>query len=277
MNKKIINLRQINKLIKPYTATLVGGVFDLFHVGHLRYLKAASKHSRPLVVSVQSDKTTRIRKGFNRPIINQEQRAEIIAELEFVDYVLILDKPSHYDKYLEILKPKYLIFYKENLTYRKRRAKDIQNKFSFIKVVFVDTGRKTISTTKIAKKILAQPNFNKIKDKIARNLHIQASQSQARVGKISALIVYKNKIILSNNNTKSEVHAEVVALRKAIKKKIPLKKCKIYILIPPCISCAEEIYKKGIETVYYLYPYGNDDGIKFLRKHGVKVKRYNFR
>ena len=102
---KIVKLSEINKFVSPYQSTLVGGCFDLFHVGHLRYLKAASRFGRPLIVIVQTDKTISVRKGPTRPIINQWQRAEIISSLEFVDFVLILDKPSHHDGYLKIIKP----------------------------------------------------------------------------------------------------------------------------------------------------------------------------
>lgn len=126
---KIIKLKDVPKYIKPYTASIVGGVFDLFHIGHLKYLQECSTYGKPLVVIVQTDKTVNYRKGFNRPIIKQQHRAEIIAALNFVDFVLILDKPSHYDKYIEIIKPKKIIFSKENMKYRLNRKKLIENKF----------------------------------------------------------------------------------------------------------------------------------------------------
>ncbi len=270
---KIIKLREINNLIKPNTCTLVGGVFDLFHIGHLRYLRSASKYSKPLVVIVQTDKMVSVRKGLTRPIIQHNYRAEIISSLDFVDYVIILDKPSHYDGYLEAIKPKHLIFYKENLTYRKRRAKDIAKIFPDINIVFI-TGKKMESTSKIIKRILEKPNL-KFKDHIKKELHSLAEQSQAKVGKISAIIMKNNKILVKAGNTKTELHAESIAIRQAIKNKINLENCQLYILIPPCISCAERIAKSKIKTVYYLYPYGNDDGIKLLRTSKIKIRRYH--
>ena len=208
-----------------------------------------------------------------RPIIKQNYRAEIIAALNFVDYVLILDKPSHYDGYLSALKPKHLVFYKENLTYRRRRAKDIQKIHPQIKVEFVGE-RKIMSTSRIIKRILEKPDINKIKDPFKRELHLLAENSKSRVGKISALIVKDKKIILKAGNTKTELHAENIALKLAVKSKVDLKDCDLYILIPPCISCAEMILKSEIKKIYYLYPYGNDDGLKLLRKSGIFVKKY---
>ena len=270
---EITTLNSLKNKIKPYTATLVGGAFDLFHIGHLRYLRQASKFSKPLIVIVQTDKMVSVRKGLTRPIIKQKYRAEIIAALDFVDFVLILDKPSHYDGYLTTLKPKHLVLYKENLTYRKRRAGDIQKQHPRIRVEFV-AGRKVMSTSRIVKKIIEKPNTSRIKDPIKRELHILAEESKAKVGKISALIIKNKKIILKAGNTKTESHAEAVVLKLAKKTKIDLEGCELYILIPPCISCAENIMKSKIKNVYYLYPYGNDDGVTLLRKNGIKVRRY---
>ena len=274
---KIVKLSEINKFVSPYQSTLVGGCFDLFPVGHLSYLKAASRFGRPLIVIVQTDKTISVRKGPTRPIINQWQRAEIISSLEFVDFVLILDKPSHYDGYLKIIKPKHLIFFKENVRYRRRRMKEVEKKFPKIKTVFIsssDVKRTIIRTTRIAEKILNKPDFKKMKNPIVRELWNLAVQSKAKVGKISALLTYNGKIIVKSKNDSDEIHAEVTAIKQAKKKNINLAECELYILIPPCIMCSELILKSGIKKVYYLHPYGNDDGIKLLRKNKVLVKRF---
>lgn len=77
---KIIKLKEVKKFIKLHTSTLVGGVFDLFHLGHLRYLKSSSTYSRPLVI-IQTDRTASYWKGFNRPIIGQNKRAEIADDV----------------------------------------------------------------------------------------------------------------------------------------------------------------------------------------------------
>jgi len=274
---KIIKLSEVDKLISSNKATLVGGCFDLFHIGHLRYLRVASQFGRPLIVIVQTDKTVSVRKGPTRPVINQWQRAEIVSFLEFVDFVLILDKPSHYDGYLKIIKPRHLVFFKENMKYRKRRMEEIKKKFPKIRTVFVgrnDVKRIIISTTRIAEKILRKPSFKKIKNPIVRELWKLAAQSEAKVGKISALLMHNGKIIVKSKNNTVEIHAEIIVIKQAKKKNINLAECELYILIPPCIMCSEFILKSGIKKVYYLYPYGNDDGIRLLRKNKVLVKRF---
>lgn len=271
---EIQSLTKLQNKIRPYTATLVGGVFDLFHVGHLRYLKKCSEIGRPLIVVVQADKTVRVRKGFNRPIISENRRAEIIAALEFVDFVLILDKPSHYEKYLEIIKPKYYIFSKETMKYRSYRARLVNEKFPKIKVIFLTKDVRQASTSFIAKKILAQRDYSKIKNPIIRRLYFLADHSSASIGKISALITYQGKIITESDNKESkDIHAEHIVIKKAKDRGINLMKTKLYILIPPCIICAQEIIKNRIVEVYYLHPYGNDDGVRLLRRNGIIVKK----
>ena len=70
------------------------GVFDLLHVGHVRYLAEARALGDALVVAINSDRTVRELKGDKRPIMNEDERAEILAALRQVDYVTIFDDVS---------------------------------------------------------------------------------------------------------------------------------------------------------------------------------------
>ena len=70
------------------------GVFDLLHVGHVRYLAQARALGDALVVAINSDRTVRELKGPVRPIFNEAERAEILAALRSVDYVTIFDDIS---------------------------------------------------------------------------------------------------------------------------------------------------------------------------------------
>lgn len=70
------------------------GVFDLLHVGHVRYLAQARALGDALLVAINSDQTVRELKGPDRPIFNHLERAEILAALRFVDYVTIFDNIS---------------------------------------------------------------------------------------------------------------------------------------------------------------------------------------
>jgi D-glycero-beta-D-manno-heptose 1-phosphate adenylyltransferase len=73
------------------TIALANGVFDLFHVGHLRYLRGAKAEADLLVVAVNSDVSTRANKGPTRPIVPEAERAEIVEALACVDHVVLFD------------------------------------------------------------------------------------------------------------------------------------------------------------------------------------------
>src|SRR5580698_528039 len=68
------------------------GIFDLLHVGHVRYLAAARAEADVLVVGVNSDSSTRALKGPTRPILTERARAALVAALKSVDYVVIFDE-----------------------------------------------------------------------------------------------------------------------------------------------------------------------------------------
>lgn len=70
------------------------GVFDLLHVGHVRYLAQARSLGDALLVAINSDRTVRELKGPDRPIFNEAERAEILAALRLVDYVTVFDNIS---------------------------------------------------------------------------------------------------------------------------------------------------------------------------------------
>ncbi len=67
------------------------GCFDILHAGHVRYLNQARAMGDALVLALNSDKSVRILKGENRPIVPEDERAEILAALACVDYVFLFD------------------------------------------------------------------------------------------------------------------------------------------------------------------------------------------
>jgi len=79
------------------------GVFDLLHVGHVRYLAQARALGDALVVAINSDRTVRELKGTDRPVFNQAERAEILAALRVVDYVIVFDDVSPRNLIAELL------------------------------------------------------------------------------------------------------------------------------------------------------------------------------
>ncbi len=70
------------------------GVFDLLHVGHIRYLIAARELGNALVVAINSDRSVRELKGDGRPLVNERERAEVLAAMRPVDYVTVFDDIS---------------------------------------------------------------------------------------------------------------------------------------------------------------------------------------
>jgi rfaE bifunctional protein nucleotidyltransferase chain/domain len=79
------------------------GVFDLLHVGHVRYLAQARALGDALLVAINSDRTVRELKGPNRPVFNEAERAEILAALRVVDYVVVFDDVSPRSLIAELL------------------------------------------------------------------------------------------------------------------------------------------------------------------------------
>src|SRR5438034_4394275 len=76
------------------TLVFTNGVFDLLHVGHVRYLEQARLLGDRVLVAINSDASVRELKGEGRPLMNQDERAEILAALRTVDYVTIFDDIS---------------------------------------------------------------------------------------------------------------------------------------------------------------------------------------
>jgi rfaE bifunctional protein nucleotidyltransferase chain/domain len=76
------------------TIAFANGCFDLLHVGHIRYLESAAREADVLVVAVNDDNSVRQLKGAGRPILREADRAELVAALRCVDYVVIFPEPT---------------------------------------------------------------------------------------------------------------------------------------------------------------------------------------
>mgnify|MGYP000883800434 FL=1 len=83
---------------------LANGCFDLLHVGHVRYLEGARREGDFLVVAVNSDRSVRRLKGPGRPILAEQDRAELVAALRPVDLVFVFDDPT-VDQVIRRLRP----------------------------------------------------------------------------------------------------------------------------------------------------------------------------
>jgi rfaE bifunctional protein nucleotidyltransferase chain/domain len=93
-NDKILGRQEIHAYVEQWrrageSIILANGNFDLLHVGHVRYLRAAKALGGKLVVAINSDESVRALKGEGRPIVPAEERAELVAALGDVDAVVI--------------------------------------------------------------------------------------------------------------------------------------------------------------------------------------------
>lgn len=79
------------------------GCFDLLHPGHVRYLREARSLGDALVVALNSDRSVRVLKGEGRPILNERERAEVVAALQAVDYVIVFDEETPRELIAELL------------------------------------------------------------------------------------------------------------------------------------------------------------------------------
>lgn len=167
MNKKIITYNQAERISKKLHSQnqIIGlktGCFDVFHVGHLKALQHAKAHCDVLIVGLGSNSTLKTLKGQNRPIFSETERAEVIAGLSVVDYVVVLkekliDRIDH-RKLIGLMKPN-VYFLPPNdkaLPLKKDLAKKYGIKIKFKKEYKPDQ----VSTSKILNNnaTISQPN-----------------------------------------------------------------------------------------------------------------------
>lgn len=109
MNPKIKTREEISKIaeqLKKEGKRIVttNGAFDLLHYGHIKLFEFAKQQGDILIIGLNSDKSIRTYKNKNRPIVGQEQRAEILAAIQQIDYITIFDEPIPI-KFVESVKP----------------------------------------------------------------------------------------------------------------------------------------------------------------------------
>lgn len=96
-------------LRQSQTIVLTFGSFDLLHIGHARYLKAARAHGDILVVAMDSDQRVRQRKGATRPLVSENARLELVSSLRYVDVVIKRDDGLSDDAIVATIEPNTLV------------------------------------------------------------------------------------------------------------------------------------------------------------------------
>jgi len=98
-SRKILGRKDLREKLEGHQKrgeriVLTNGCFDMLHVGHVRYLKAAHEQGDIVVVGVNADSSVGALKGAGRPILSEAARAALVAGLDAVDYVVIFDEPD---------------------------------------------------------------------------------------------------------------------------------------------------------------------------------------
>ena len=104
LSREALVARVASDRAQGLTHAFANGVFDLLHVGHVRYLQAAAAEADRLIVAVNDDDSVRALKGPSRPILTAADRAELVASLRGVAYVVIFPEPT-VAPLLELLRP----------------------------------------------------------------------------------------------------------------------------------------------------------------------------
>jgi FAD synthetase len=103
---KIIDLKELEKFLpgeRKGTIVLTGGCFDIVHIGHVRFLSEAKGMGDSLVVLLESDEKVKELKGKSRPVFIQKERAEMLAALGCVDFVVLLPTMENDNDYLNLV------------------------------------------------------------------------------------------------------------------------------------------------------------------------------
>ncbi|MBP7832810.1 MAG: adenylyltransferase/cytidyltransferase family protein [Candidatus Levybacteria bacterium] len=96
LNSHITNIRERGSIV------LVGGCFDIIHPGHIEFLKKAKNEGDQLFVLLESDESITAWKGKGRPVNTQEKRASALAQIPYVDFILLLPRLKTDQKYYEM-------------------------------------------------------------------------------------------------------------------------------------------------------------------------------
>ena len=152
--EKLIKNNELDKFLQKLKCenkkiVFTNGCFDILHAGHVRYLKESKKFGDVLIVGLNSDASVRALKGESRPINSEMDRAEVLAGLEAVNYIVIFNENSPV-KLLSVIKPDIYTKGADYTVETLPEAKTVLNNGGEIKFIKLVEGK---STTKIIDKI----------------------------------------------------------------------------------------------------------------------------
>jgi D-glycero-beta-D-manno-heptose 1-phosphate adenylyltransferase len=152
--EKLLDLAALAELVEELKNTkkkivFTNGCFDIIHAGHVRYLQAARQLGDLLIVGLNSDSSVSLLKGPTRPINNQEDRAEVLAALAAVDYVIIFGEQTA-EKLIRVIKPNIYVKGGDYVVAKLPESKVIEESGGEIVIIPEVQGR---SSSNIIKKI----------------------------------------------------------------------------------------------------------------------------
>lgn len=290
------------------TVGLVQGSYDLFHLGHLKYLLEARKRCDYLIIGVDSDEKIRKRKGIKRPIIPYVERSEFIELLDIADE--IIEKKANEPKWglIKTIKPDVLIAIEENY-----KPEELEQLKQYCGKVDILPRQSTNSTSDIIRKTLiangvrvASKNdlyinnmVEEFKKRIGFNMLMpepipmlvdQLKKSTDKQVQVAACCKVEDKWVFGSNQidlslsmedveNRSELfystveHAEINML-----KQIPSVEkidSPVYTTLFPCDKCMKVLISKGVKEIYYIEDHPDRNWSKrsheLANKHGVKT------
>lgn len=147
---KLQRIEHLPRLIAGKKVVLANGCFDILHVGHLRYLKAAREMGDVLVVAINSDKSVRLIKDEGRPVMSEDERVALVSALACVDHVVLFDEPD-VNRVLDMLRPS---IHAKGTDYTEETVPERQQVLAYGGDVRIVGDPKDHSTRDIIKKIL---------------------------------------------------------------------------------------------------------------------------
>ena len=151
---KIVHREEVESVIflpeHKKKIVVVGGCFDIVHIGHIQFLKEAKKCGDVLILLLESDENVRKLKGENRPVFTQRERAEVLSALSPVDFVILLPlmtSDADYNHIITTIKPHIIAVTEHDplMKEKEKQAKRVGGKIAIIPFV------KTFSSSKLAK------------------------------------------------------------------------------------------------------------------------------
>lgn len=156
MKGKIVDYKDINQIKKVKgTKTLVGGCFDIIHYGHMRFLEEAKKRGEILIVALESDQFIR-RSKKRQPFHSQKERAEILAAISLVDFVItlpIFKTDADYLNLAKAIRPKIIAITEgdRQIDNKKKQARAVKGR-----VEVVVSHLESKSTSQIIRRLLSR-------------------------------------------------------------------------------------------------------------------------